>query len=283
MQYQFLTANLPIKPYEPPKNSSAIQSFPDLLCAIGILLLIALFPVAMAIGMRIIKQIVNYGVRDGLRAIIGDNSFYAKETLTPTQRYILAASSPTPGRKYKCVIDIWGTHTSEANRATVKELFEWGWGEFTRDNVMEMLDHCLNTGYNKKYEEYIYGTVVEATSLYDKFQQNLLAEMRQKYPRQGMLAWDLIRALSIAGSAYMGGIMEYEEAAGIAFEICKRLQTNFSSWDDMVGSYTLGYQFWRGKKKKDRLRYYKKLKRTWVYQIDWYTVLREDELGQFGK
>ena len=46
--------------------------------------------------------------------------------------------------------------------------------------------------------------------------------------------------------------MEYGEAVRIAFETCKLLQENFSSWDDMVGSYTLGYQLWRGKRKTDR-------------------------------
>ncbi len=49
-----------------------------------------------------------------------------------------------------------------------------------------------------------------------------------------------------------GGVMEYGEAVRIAFETCKLLQENFSSWDDMVGSYTLGYQLWRGKRKTDR-------------------------------
>ena len=76
----------------------------------------------------------------------------------------------------------------------------------------------------------------------------------------------------------MGGIMEYEEAAKIALETCRMLQDHFSSWDDMVGSYTLGYQFWRGKKMTDRLKYYKRLKKTWIYQIAWDTDLREEEL-----
>ena len=77
----------------------------------------------------------------------------------------------------------------------------------------------------------------------------------------------------------MGGIMEYKEAVKIAFDTCKLMQENFTSWDDMVGSYTLGYQFWRGKKKKDRLKYYKRLKRmSWIYKIAWNTPLKEEEL-----
>lgn len=200
--------------------------------------------------------------------------------LTPTQRFILAASSPTIGNNYKCVIDIWDTHLSGEKRDRVKTLFEWGWGEFTYENAKNMADECLGHGYNEKFKEYCSaGPSSELTSRYTDIQLMMLEEMKQKYPKQGMLAWDLVRVLSIVGGAYMGGIMEYEEAVKIAFTASRLLQENFSSWDDMVGSYTLGYQFWRGKKKKDRLKYYKRLKRrSWIYKISWDTTLREEEL-----
>ena len=201
--------------------------------------------------------------------------------LTPTQKFILAASSPTIGNHYKCVIDIWDTHKSENERIKVKQLFEWGWGEFTYENAKNMAEDCLNRGFNVKFEGYCSADIQspEFTSKYTDFELQLLEEMKRKYPTQGMLAWDLVRVLSIVGGAYMGGIMGYGEAVQIAFRACKLLQENFSSWDDMVGSYTLGYQFWRGKKKTDRLKYYKKLKRfSWIYRISWDTTLREDEL-----
>ena len=205
----------------------------------------------------------------------------SRTKLTPTQKFILAASSPTIGNNYKCVIDIWDTHLLERKVYRVKQLFEWSWGEFTYENAKNMAEECLNHGYNIKYQEYCNGGTPssELSSKYTDFQLELFKEMKEKYPRQGMLAWDLVRVLSIVGGAYMGGIMEYEEAGKIAFEACRRLQENFSSWDDMVGSYTLGYQFWRGERKKDRLKYYKKMKRrSWIYKISWNTVLREDEL-----
>ena len=210
----------------------------------------------------------------------GKESLESRKTLTPTQKFILAASSPTIGNNYKCVIDIWDTHSSETKRDRVKTLFEWGWGEFTYENAKNMAEDCISRGYNEKFNEYCEAGASGMSSEYTEFQLGLLEEMKQKYPKQGMLAWDLVRALSVVGGAYMGGIMEYEEAVKIAFSACKLLQENFSSWDDMVGSYTLGYQFWRGKKKKDRLKYYKKLKRrSWIYKIPWDTALKEEELG----
>lgn len=213
----------------------------------------------------------------------GKDGLQSSKGLTPTQKFILAASSPTIGNNYKCVIDIWDTHKSDTEVDKVKKLFEWGWGEFTYENAKNMADDCLNRGYNMKFKDYCSADVSspEFASKYTDFELRLLEEMKQKYPKQGMLAWDLVRVLSIVGGAYMGGIMEYEEAVKIAFETCRLLQENFSSWDDMVGSYTLGYQFWRGEKKTDRLKYYKRLKRkSWIYQISWDTTLREEELSQ---
>lgn len=204
-----------------------------------------------------------------------------RDTLTPTQRFILAASSPTVGNNYKCVIDIWGTRTDSGGAEKAVELFEWGWGECTCENARKRVGNCLERGYNVRYYQNYYSADEDekAALAYDGFKRRILEETKKKYPRQGMLAWDLVRILSIVGGAYMGGVMEYGEAAEIALKTCRILQENFSSWDDMVGSYTLGYQLWRGRKKKDRLRYYKKLKReSWIYNISWDTVLREEEL-----
>ena len=257
----------------PPVSHSAspLQSFSGILGLLAVILILLVFLVIM------------YGlimfVTGMLGIMTGKNAPASKTTLTPTQKFILAASSPTIGNQYKCVIDIWDTHTSPDEIDRVKQLFEWGWGEFSYENAKEMVDHCLHQGYNLKYQEYCSAnTASELTSKFSDLERQLLEKMKEKYPQQGMLAWDLVRVLSIVGGAYMGGIMEYEEAAKIALETCKLLQANFSSWDDMVGSYTLGYQFWRGKKKTDRLKYYKRLKKTWIYQVPWNTPLREQEL-----
>ena len=89
-----------------------------------------------------------------METMVGKDAPESKRTLTPTQKFILAASSPTIGNNYKCVIDIWETRDSEAEVSQVKKLFEWGWGEFTYENAKNMAEDCLNRGYNVKYMEY---------------------------------------------------------------------------------------------------------------------------------
>lgn len=158
-----------------------------------------------------------------LEAMAGKNGPQARKALTPTQKFILAASSPTVCNNFKCVIDIWDTHKSDMGRDRAKQLFEWGWGEFTYENARNMADDCLNRGYHMKFKEYcsVDASSSELASKYTDFELRILKETKAKYPKQGMLGWDLVRVLSIVGGAYMGGIMEYREAAEIALKACR--------------------------------------------------------------
>lgn len=159
-------------------------------------------------------------------------------------------------------------------------MFVWGWGDFTHENVLKIVNECFLEGQNKIFEDYKKnGLTEEIENDYNQYQIKLLSEMVEQMPNEGMLAWDLVRILSIVGGAYIGGIMKYNEAAGIAFHAAKKLQETFSSWDHMIQSYNYGYKFWRNKNKKDRLIYYKLLKIfTWIYKIPWNTTLKENEL-----
>lgn len=255
------------------QNNSAIQSPSDVLMLILVLLIIVAFMVIMVVA-------INFFTHGGPSMIKKKKRPSNGEELTPTQKFILAASSTTRGREYKCVIDIWDTHGSEKGRAEAKELYEWGWGKLTCEKAHETAETCMNSGYNQKYLRYfgIIEQTDEAPPVYSKLQQELMNEMHERYPEQGMLAWDLVRTLSIVGGAYMSGVMPYDVASKLALEACRRLQQSFSSWDDVAENYTLGYQFWRDSRATDRLRYYKKLKKTWIYEIPWDTVLKEEEL-----
>lgn len=253
-------------------GASAFNSITDVLCFIGVIVILVAF-MAGAVTLIGIWQ-------KHMEAMTGKDAAEMKNKLTPTQKFILAASSPTVANNYKCVIDIWETRGSERDIEKVKMLFESSWGEFTYENARNSAEHFLTSGSNEIFRDYCTkDDPSELAADYTEFERQMLDEMKRKYPKQGMLAWDMVRVLSIVGEAYMGGIMEYDEAVKTALSACRVLQANFMSWDDMVGSYTLGYQLWRGKKSTDRLRYYKKLKRTWIYKIAWDTELKESELG----
>ncbi len=257
---------------ESSQNTSAIQSPMDVLMLLLILLIIVVFIVVMA-------ALINFWTK-GMSAGGKKERPQAAEKLSPTQLFILAASSASIGREYKCVIDIWDTHLSQTGRTRAKDLFQWSWGAPTCENAKETANDFMNRGLLPRYRAYCGLDVEDGVQQmeFTSLEKQIFEEIKQKYPDKGVLAWDLLRVLSVVGGAYMVGIMEYDEAARIALEACRKLQENFSSWDDMAENYTLGYQLWRGKRKKDRLNYYKSLKKGWVYEIDWNTELKEEEL-----
>lgn len=59
-------------------------------------------------------------------------------------------------------------------------------------------------------------------------------------------AWDLCRVNQLYAQFYICGYMTYEEAMDASLENSLILQEMYSSWEDMVQSYLLGYQFWKG-------------------------------------
>lgn len=58
-------------------------------------------------------------------------------------------------------------------------------------------------------------------------------------------AWDLCRANQLYADFYICGYMTYEEAMDASLENSIILQQMYSSWEDMVSAYLLGYQFWQ--------------------------------------
>ena len=56
--------------------------------------------------------------------------------------------------------------------------------------------------------------------------------------------WDLSRAMNLCAWYYLAGYYTYEEAMDASLEVATRLQSTFSSWDEMVQSYLYGFQYW---------------------------------------
>lgn len=150
---------------------AAFQSPMDVLWFLGVILILIVFMVGS------VSIILGWSRRMEIRT--GKNAIQLQKTLTDTQKFILAASSPTVGNNYKCVIDIWDTHTSDTEVEKVKKLFEWGWGEFTYENAKKMAEDCLNRGYSIKYKEYCSASAQasEFALKYTDFERQLLDEM----------------------------------------------------------------------------------------------------------
>ena len=91
-------------------------------------------------------------------------------------------------------------------------------------------------------------------------------------------AWDLCRVNQLYADYYFCGYMTYEEAMDASLENSLALQKMYTSWEDMMDSYMLGYQFWQGdlaltddSPTLERYSYYEMLQKMedGPYSLDW--------------
>ncbi len=93
-----------------------------------------------------------------------------------------------------------------------------------------------------------------------------------------MAAWDLCRVNQLYADYYICGYMTYEEAMDASLENSLILQQMYSSWEEMVEGYMLGYQFWsrdsgtgEDSSTKERYHFYELLRESQdsPYMLDW--------------
>lgn len=137
-----------------------------------------------------------------------------------------------------------------------------GWGIFDQKSADESIAWLLESGHSAKYAEYKEFLDVAGYLSLDKEQfdeeMNVEAEdfdaehinrFQTVYECEhngngGILAWDLVRVNQLAGWCYVAGFYTLDESLEIQLECAKLMQENFESWDDMMGNYLLGFQFW---------------------------------------
>ena len=97
-------------------------------------------------------------------------------------------------------------------------------------------------------------------------------------------AWDYCRALQLLGWYYVAGFYTEEETLDQSLEVAKKLQTLYTSWDEMCESYLAGYNYWSVDDPNDpssatatRRAIYEELKSSKEnpYTLDWNTPLEK--------
>lgn len=107
----------------------------------------------------------------------------------------------------------------------------------------------------------------------------------EKFGENAILAWDLSRAQQLLGWYYLTGLYTYEEAMDKSLEVARLLQESYGSWEEMMESYFLGYQYWAEESAEDsqsevykRVEMYQKLKEeeNGPYTLDWNMELKKE-------
>lgn len=190
---------------------------------------------------------------------------------------------------------VGGMKPTEENIEIDKYVLQQSWGIHDRETAMEKVEQLKEEGHRatcrKCMEELEKAGLMdlEERTFRSKLLQSEFADEPYRYmiayqmhqaglDADYMAAWDLCRANQLYAAFYLCGYMTYEEAMDASLENSLILQKMYSSWDEMMDGYLLGYQFWqkdpdtsRDSPTKERRRMYEMMLQSDEnpYQLDW--------------
>lgn len=171
-----------------------------------------------------------------------------------------------------------GLAVNDANAAVVQELLNSWWDVSDRASADENLDWILTEGHRanfvsemKTLEEAGLGSVAAEErpefilGVYemDAPTAEIYSKCYSAYETAGEKAidgWDYCRALNLLGYYYTAGYYTDAEALDKSLEIAQTVQAEFGSWDELVESYMVGYEYWAEESGEDRRSIYEDLK-----------------------
>lgn len=171
-----------------------------------------------------------------------------------------------------------GLAVNDTNAAVVQELLKSWWEVSDRASADENLDWILTEGHRanfisemKTLEEAGLGSVAAEErpefilGVYemDGATAEIYSKCYSAYEAAGEKAidgWDYCRALNLLGYYYTAGYYTDVEALDKSLEIAQIVQAEFGSWDELVESYMVGYEYWAEESGEDRRSIYEDLK-----------------------
>lgn len=188
------------------------------------------------------------------------------------------------------------------NQSLQKYLLERDWKIEDRESALEQLEWLEQKGQRETYRKYL--KELQEKNLLDLDEDTFLEALantemdgylyryymvytmyHEGRDENDMAAWDLCRINQLCADFYFCKYMSYEEAMDVSLRNSLRLQKMYSSWEEMVGSYMLGYQFWQSdpcatddSPTLERYRYYDELleMEDGPYSLDWNMTLEKE-------
>ncbi len=149
---------------------------------------------------------------------------------------------------------------------TILWLLEEGHGIGFREYIYYLQDYGYEQAENK--EEFLlehFEITKEQVPMYESWY-----EMYKQYGEEAIDGWDYCRALNVLSYCYLAGYYTEEEALDMSLEIAQLIQPLFDSWDDLIGSWLRGYEYWAEESSAERQAIYEEIKTRSdnPYQID---------------
>lgn len=194
----------------------------------------------------------------------------AKDSLPKTVLWFNATYAPQTQNNKSFGTDwklVGGMNATEYNAKFNQQILSRDWDITDAASALETVENLKKDGHRKTFrncenvladlgildadEETFADTLsklIEADQLEGNvFRYILVYSLHQRgLDADCIAAWDLCRVNMLYADFYICGYMTYEEAMDASLENSLILQGMYSSWDEMMASYLLGYQFWKG-------------------------------------
>jgi hypothetical protein len=130
------------------------------------------------------------------------------------------------------------------------------WTVNSREDLLKMLNWLQFQGHRYEFEQLgrrldalTDGQFAILETLAQKHQQTLneLEITRKNHEllgQKGILAWDLVRYISLCRWGYHAGFLSETEAWDRILAAALRLQQTFDSWQDLQSNYLIGREYW---------------------------------------
>lgn len=155
-----------------------------------------------------------------------------------------------------------GLEPSDINQKLEQYLMERDWDIQDKDSALETIKWLKEEGHRESFrkcgsqlaamgildygEEAFLQALTESGIEEDLFRYVMVYYLYQEgLDEDAIAAWDLCRVNQLYADFYICGYMTYEEAMDASLENSRVLQQMYSSWDELMDSYMLGYQFWQ--------------------------------------
>lgn len=194
-----------------------------------------------------------------------------------------------------------GYEKNEFNQKGIQQGLVSSWDVTDRKTAEETLDYLLTEGHRSSYAEEM--KTMEENGFLELSEEELKASlvssgftdeqaacytvMADAYKAKGeqaIDAWDYCRALQLLGWYYIADYYTEQETLDQSLEIAKQLQASYGSWEELMESYLLGFNYWSeddpsnaNSNTAERRAAYEELKAQAdsPYQLDWNTALEK--------
>lgn len=194
----------------------------------------------------------------------------AKDSLPATVLWFNASYAPSTQSNKSFGTDwklVGGMNATEYNAEFNQQILNRDWNITDAASALETVENLKKDGHRKTFrncenvladlgildaDETTFADTLSKLIEADQLEGNVFRYILVYSLHQNGLdadciaAWDLCRANMLYADFYICGYMTYEEAMDASLENSLILQGMYSSWEEMMASYLLGYQFWKG-------------------------------------